>query len=338
MAELPNTESPASVLVDAPRKKRFDSPLLPLLWLYPLIALSLLLVQPLFNLVINNILNSSQIIPPSSLLWFQGFVFFTANLSQAGFILLAMYMAWGVERFAIRFALAWLLVGSLAGVYEAGVWLTVPVHYLFGFIGSDPYSGESILEATTNTPASWCTIPLIALSAQLPFWALRMFFGCRLERMDANEVIQSPLPGFSIFDLLVATTVVAASISLAQLGLSNVPANYEGNLLRETRHSFFFMTSTALLVGLPLCFFFLQRIEYSRAWLLSVAIIVALSLVFYLTTLKDVPASLWTKAGFSLLSAITFVGTFCAGLTLLRAAGWRLTYRWGSRREPTAAT
>jgi hypothetical protein len=67
-------------------------------------------------------------------------------------------------------------------------------------------------------------LPTLYLAVQAPVWLLRLITGCRIVRRREGESPPKRSRQFRVRDLLVATTMVALTLGLAQLGLS-VPAN-----------------------------------------------------------------------------------------------------------------
>ncbi len=111
--------------------------------------------------------------------------------------LLAAWLAWGDSRFSHRLIWHWIIAGGLCCIWLAGVALAAPSSFFHEF-------------ALTIA----LTVPVVSLGAQLPLWAARQLFRCRLVPTTSTFAAAEPL---SIRDLMLATLLVGASFAIARL-------------------------------------------------------------------------------------------------------------------------
>ncbi len=124
--------------------------------------------------------------------------------------LLAAWLAWNDQPFWQRFARHWLIAAVLFLVWATGVVASQinPFDTLLSFIA---FVG--------------LTVPLVSMGAQTPLWIARQVLGWRLVRYEEKTVpgdlknTNFPQP-LSIRDLMLATVVVALSLTLARLAPS----------------------------------------------------------------------------------------------------------------------
>jgi hypothetical protein len=251
-----------------------------------------------------------------------------------GGVLISLYLTWSPGRFWLRLLFYWLIIGLLVCLYQVGGF----GNELFAAIlrpAADPYSSFfSDESAFSTTLASLCSLPMLMLMTQLPFWSLRMLLGCRLEKNVGNcQTLNQPLQGFSIFDLMLATALVAGSLSLLQLGYGLIPAVMDYQLAfglewywYRTVYISTFCLLSALFICAPLSFFFLKPFPLWIAWGLTVA--VAIVVAWVLLNYEFQPVDRWAPLRESCLTSCAIVGSIGIGLTLLRLSGWRLKTRW----------
>lgn len=123
--------------------------------------------------------------------------------------LLAGWAVVGPQRLLVRWPLALLATASLLSA---------------SVLGQSVASLRAYGVADIDSPfAQWIAfLPIVFLAVQLPVWVLKLATGCRMVLDPGDGGPQPPRSRqFRVRDLLVVTTVVAVSLGLARLGLSD---------------------------------------------------------------------------------------------------------------------
>jgi hypothetical protein len=127
-------------------------------------------------------------------------------------------LAWiGVIFAQIGLGGIWLALGrpgALVRIVLAGGALLILVSsYLAGFLWRESYDGRpsSFQQQLEIVPL----IPLVASTAAIPLWILRMFFGWEIRRMTSVPVPAPPPRQYSIGGLLVLTSLIASLLAAA---------------------------------------------------------------------------------------------------------------------------
>jgi hypothetical protein len=238
----------------------------------------------------------------------------------------------GPGKFWTRLAVYSAVISWIAGCIFASAVLSIWfMHWLErvnsqSWIMHDAYSNLTAYDAVRAASS----LPMLLLGMQLPLWFVRILAGWRLTQSattlsEDDDVTSNSL---SIRDLLVATAVVATSLSLLQFA--------ERLDMKQTDESIYHIVvlcgsavcGTAMLLGgIPLAALFLRRIQLRIAW--AVTLIAALSCALILALILraagatgDVVSLLIACAGLFPLFA-----SYALGLSLLRGYGWRLERR-----------
>jgi hypothetical protein len=130
---------------------------------------------------------------------------FGAIAAEAG--VLAVWLVWCEWPLSLRLALHW-----LAALFLFGCWV-------LGSLAAwqaDPYYPDRFLFQPKLVVATAAALPPISLAVQIPLWLCRLVFGWRLVRTAKSQ--RPPTESkLSIRDLLVGTSVVAASLGCLRL-------------------------------------------------------------------------------------------------------------------------
>jgi hypothetical protein len=334
-----------------------DSPWRPLLvWLGPIFVLTNLSIIPLVVMIVGIAMSGmfakgneppdprKAWLPLLEVLWQTGLV-----LVPVQAVLATLCLTWGPGPFWRRLLSHWLVVVMAIVCVVSGI----PVLWPWS-IGSalasgrewnaylsvnDPWglNNEHFWRDLQQSLAIPCMLPMLLLGLQTPFWALRLFAGCRLEKRPHDSADNlSSADALSIKDLLLATAIIAASLALLQFS-DRVFAG-EGNAAQ----AFLFNTligaavciAFSLLTAVPLTLLIFSRLSLPFIWGLALALAGACSVAIFavLYNMSPMPSPA-QQFGQMCLTAYVYVIGYAGGLTVLRRSGWRLAGRARSVRD-----
>jgi hypothetical protein len=333
-----------------PPAPRPASPWRPLLiWTGPVFALTNASLFPLVSVIVAIALagmlvavspGSPPPAPPPAKSWLPVLsLLFGCGLAlvPAQALLATVCLILGPGSFWRRLSIYWLVVLAALLSILAGV----PIFWIGGLIvawfegrldfalqqpffstGDQPL-GEQIQQAL----AIPCALPMILLGAQAPFWGLRLLGGRRLERMGTEN---GPTESLAIKDLLLATALVAASLTLLQFSdrVFTDEANAALSFLFGTLIVAGVTLAASLLAGVPLACLFFSRYSLALCWggalfATGFCSVVVFAIGSALTPTSDPLEQFCTIC----LLAYCYVTAAATGLTVLRRSGWQLTRR-----------
>jgi uncharacterized membrane protein YqjE len=175
-----------------------------------------------------------------------------------------------------------------------------------------------------------CLLPLLAFSAQLPFWPLRIFFGWQFvptSRQGSEATAQPERQShFSILQLMVATAIVAVVLGI--LRMAPVELTSESDFWTGCAVFASLAIGCSLLGGIPLMLCFTGL----KSWLLAYGLTVGLPLVIgwsvtgYLAWNLNPSAQSAAVFAASMITffSLTFVLGIAVSLLLLRMHSWTI--------------
>jgi len=215
-------------------------------------------------------------------------------------------------------------------------------HLLSFFIESDVLIFGTFINGRPvelNAPSSlqyFCSLPIVALGFQSPFWFSRVLHGWRLlpppssasQGMPQNERL-------SMRDLLVATAIIAVCLAIARLPTSLEDTGAEDALFITVGYGCAFAIQTYLTAS-PLLVIFFRTTELPRAWSLALGFALLIATVVSLAIGASLPAGMplslnWQPFVGATLIAILYTAGISVGLTILRYYGWTLARRGNDR-------
>jgi hypothetical protein len=175
-----------------------------------------------------------------------------------------------------------------------------------------------------------CLVPLVAFSAQLPFWPLRIFLGWQFVPVTAKgtETVapREPQSHFSILQLMVATATV--SVVLGLLRIAPVERTDTSEFWSSCGLFAFVAASMSLLGGIPLilCFTGLKSRWLAFGLAVGVPAAIGWSIAGYLATWLNPGAQrqLFFVTSMITVVGLTFVLGIAASLFLLRMHSWTI--------------
>lgn len=220
------------------------------------------------------------------------------------FALLTLWLVWSEGPFVKRLAIHWMCVIAL---------------WIGWALGALTIKEPEILEILQVTA---CSLPLIMLAIQLPFWPLRIYFGWRIEHKGFSDFI--PLTKLSIRDMVMGTIVT--SLSLAALRL--VPEEFRADPNYFTGWGIGILVIAVLTVlSLVPSILFLFRMRDTSAAVVAFCTYVPLAvmavLIIFSAFAGGAAAETYVTIGLSLLS---FALVLSIALLSIRSQGYRLTF------------
>jgi cytochrome b561 len=220
---------------------------------------------------------------------------------------LTAWLVFGRERFGTRLTLHWLVALLLFGAWAAGV-------NIAAYDRRENYNEIFLVFASLG---------IASLAMQIPLWVLRLYFGWRVESIDAAKP-QPELP-LAIRDLMVGTFLVAVSLGFARLASSGRIQFWPVAWLMVVGG----LSALAIFSLLPFGLFALRKIRPGRCFLFTSIY----ATVWYLGTIfvfnffhffqpYAVP-DFWESIGLGLV-LLNFAGVLIITQQLVRALGYRL--------------
>lgn len=170
-------------------------------------------------------------------------------------------------------------------------------------------------------------LPLVLIAAQLPLWALRVFARWRLAREVGAAF--SPPPQMSIAGILVATTVVGASLASARFGAHLWGADTSSSWWLGLGIACAFSAGLSLTILAPVCYLGLRMRPAPLGILLSLLfllLVIAVAVAIAYRVMGSPGHPFGSNLAIPSVSA-GFVASLLAPLALLRLSNIRL--RWG---------
>lgn len=248
-------------------------------------------------------------ISPSDMLSIIVYSSFGMILAQAGLLTCGLVFARGP--IGMRFLVHWFLVAGLVTLWS------------FGFVTAFENSPRAPMRVWREVAGALCSLPAISLGLQVPLWGAKCGFGWNWQ--PAKSAAKTAQRGWrlSIFDLLVATAVVAGTLAVARV--APIPAHLQGRSEQQLLIIGLFGASGLglSLIGLaPIVGIFQLRSPLPVRWgvALGIAFLLAsVSLVIPASGLVGLNVEVQAVIG---LYAVVFwyAVTVCGGLTLVE---WR---------------
>jgi hypothetical protein len=177
-----------------------------------------------------------------------------------------------------------------------------------------------------------CSLPLVALSAQLPLWIMHIYSGWRIARPGENAAeARQPL---SIRDLLAGmavTGVTLAALRLLPEELHRDPGFWLGWGIAVV--SVVGASAVSLLPAIVMVLRIRETATAGVVWLAYAGAVLIAALVVFSMIAGSGPPGEAVVAGF--VAVFTFAGVIAAPLFTLRSRGYRLLYS-GETFQPVA--
>ncbi|WP_425619430.1 hypothetical protein NA78x_003172 [Anatilimnocola sp. NA78] len=317
--------SPArSAVVDSPSQATDNNPFRPLIvWIGIPLAINNFALAPLI---------ASMFTPYGLPSVAQFFIPFCMCLIVVQAVLASLCFVLGSQRWVVRVSI-YLLVVLMGWLCWFGGYLTTMQRDTDTF-SQLTINGQLVSTEVADVLRYLRIFPVLAIGFQVPFWITRFLHGWRLlppniARGYEPENASNP---FSIRDLLLATSLVAVSLSL----LLAVPESPESSDARSLVFSTLTYSSIAAfhtyLVAVPLVAIFFRVVDLRFAWLFAVGMILlgGISLVAFLllTTPRGTPlGQIWQPMATIVGLHACYVTTIGLALCILRWHGWTLARR-----------
>ena len=247
-------------------------------------------------------------------------------------LLVTIGFTWGPGNFWRRFVQHFSAVLMVAGTYIGGYFLCyVPAVWNWLREPGEPTvlgwdRPDQRMQSLLGFVAIFCSLPILFLAVQLPFWLARHFCGCRLVK---DSELQTSSDTLALRDLFVATAIVAISIGLLQF--SDRVFVKQGSWTEQGYLFWMLLVSAvcggvSLIVGLPLALIWLRARNLWFTWKIMLTVEIVLLIAYGLSAYYFA----WTRIDFTNIVVMAFIFSLGsgAGFTILRRHGWRLATRW----------
>jgi hypothetical protein len=253
--------------------------------------------------------------PPSPKSWSIYFIHFCAGAMAAQFAAVSMWFSWSRGEVLVRMLIAGGVSVILFGLWLAGLYVATWI---------EPRWRLSMEMANSALVGSAFTCFMFT-GAMLPLWILRKTCGWGIVLRDQHEP-RSFTQQISIRDILIATTVVALLITLAQTVHKHGHGFQRSALFMISIYACIYSCVTVI----PLAFWMLRPTWHQRGWIYALLYAAMSPLIFFALLLPFVPLRSFPQEQVKCLILMCYTYSACLLRMLLacRWKGFRLVTAW----------